>query len=268
MNEALVNHESKPQIIMVAGMGCRLTSSIMLPMMKNIYEDIGLSVASIDGTFINAEGDLEVSPPSQQVKEVDEIMEENDTSDGVLIVSHCIGALALIDKIACSDSQDKVRGLLISPPIPSPLQTIQSDRVQNKIFTRGHTTYMKTADFSATDPYNFDKLVWKDAIIKPDFIEEIQLHDKSSNFVEQIKQLSSLGKVGLSIPLRDWNTEMIEATSNWPGPVIRIPDAGHALNANDGSIEKQKAMCLATAEFGLNIQATPSVEQPTLPLAA
>lgn len=251
MKEALLSPNQDPQVVIVAGMGCRTTSSIMLPMIEKEFENQSIRVDSVDGTFINNEGQLEVSPPSQQTKEISQIIESADNPSNILFVSHCLGALAVVDAIKSAEQTDFMRGLLIAPPLPTPAQTIESPRVQSKIFTDHEgKAFMKTADFPADDPYNFDKLAWKNALIKPKFLEEIE----KSDLLEKARQLSSVEKIGLAIPTRDWNTAMIRATSNWPGQVLRLANAGHALNTEDGSIDAQQQICRDAVNFSLALR--------------
>ena len=209
-------NKSKSEIVWVGGMGTRLGG----PRMERLMQEGGYTSHRVEGVH-SAAGKLEVSSPSHQQKELDAICQK--TAERRVLVSHCSGALAVINML--KETTSGLSGLLIAPPLPNPIDVLTSafvEKTMQKIHGAPHA-YVDNLLPIKNEPPSF-------AAIPRDYYKEVSA--ASPNFYDTVKELVGEGVVKLAIPTRDWNKLAVTATANWldPEKVLRL-DARHDLSA-------------------------------------
>ncbi len=240
------------EVIMIAGMGNRTSASVMPPMLREQCDALGYTAHSVEGVTTAADGSLETSPPSAQTQEVDSIVANTEPETRVLLVAHCVGAVAAVNYLEANDNPN-VRGVLIAPPLTTPLATINHDQVQRRVEEHDGDPHIAVLDFPSDDPYNFDRLVETKARITPRFLDEITAASSNDDFLRRATALAQTGRLGIVVPSGDWNEGALAAAAYWPGEALQIDGAKHALNMPDRLLDSQRANCDTTLQFGVGL---------------
>jgi pimeloyl-ACP methyl ester carboxylesterase len=218
------------EVVIIGGVANKPANLAQFKLLGSLLSESS-SLHYINGAHLE-DGQLQVTSSTEQFEETDAIVEKKPGTD-FLIIAHSMGSIAAVKTVA--KHPDRTRGVLIAPPLPSPIDLYYHRRSQAKMQEVDGRRVLPSYSFALGENGPSDILPKPANVLMPDsYIDDLVSH--SGTFQDEVKSLASKGLLKLVVPKQDWNTAILEATTSIPG-IISL-DSTHSLHGSQSEMER------------------------------
>lgn len=224
-------------IIAIGGGGCHIDRGTSIPfrMARAEAEDNGINYHPVHGCTDDIDS-LKVTPPSLQKERIAELVDSVPSNEKILLMSQCMGGLALVGYLNSNPDKENVRGVIFAPATRPPL--VVEHKVSKQRRTNNDT--VMNLNWLGSDPRDFvigDKTQVVQAELPPEYLSEAkQATDTLGDMYMQVKK----GRLALVAAALDWNQgslqdvqTMQQALPDHHSQLLIIGGARHSLNTPD-----------------------------------
>ena len=220
----------KDHVIAVAGAACKAKN---LAPLRAIAEQLTDSkhISYVDGVMF-VDGQPEVVSPSQQRASIQEVFAHQGYEKSV-IISQSMGAFATVDTLLESPLS---RGIIIAPPLPSPVHLLQSSTYHERTVQRGDV--LMVPSYSLSDDQHNPEIT--PVALYGNVIEDVEA--LSDTFSEKVQDLVEQKRLGVVVPSRDWNRAAVDSASLYQATIV---EGTHSLYTDDANLFARNTQIIA-----------------------
>ncbi|GEM_PF-3109916 len=227
------------EVILVSGLASKGSNLAPLKYVSERIQDG--AVRYVDGAHILESGELAVSSPSHQTREIAEIVESNPAID-FIIISHSMGALAAL---RCVESFKNVTAISISPTLLHPISTMYQSRLLGRLHIKDDGIVLPSYSFALGDGGPSTSLP---APVEAKFssITFDEIAKLSDTYATRTNRAIRSNTLRIVMPSQDWNASALQAAGQID-QVVHI-QAPHSLQTSQDMLERNANIIASIAE--------------------
>lgn len=191
------------EVCVIGGTGVQTKAYPTISAVGKWFMDNGVNTHFVDGAY-KTEDRLIALTPRDQANIVIENLQKNGSplDHHTLFISHCLGMAAAVQAIDTLPNDSSL--VALSPPLPSPIETIQTIHSKNNIVSKNGTAFIPGYSWS-DEPFKPTKTAKRIDVELPIDQRIRELEADEIFFKNILNELHTADRLRMVTAKRDWN---------------------------------------------------------------